>query len=160
MIRNVKDDDLEALLAYNEAAVPHVNSIPIEELMWYKQHAVYFWVAEIESKVAGFLIVLAPGLQYDSENYIWFSEAYPSFAYVDRIVIAEFARGKGFGKALYQKLFEEAGSFTERVTCEVNTFPPNPESLSFHKVMGFKEVGQQETEGGTKTVSLQAKELN
>ena len=30
------------------------------------------------------------------------------------------------------------------MTCEVNITPPNPNSMLFHKHMGFKKVGTQE----------------
>ena len=159
VIRAVEDGDLSQLLELNEAAVPHVNSIPLEEMEWFKEHARFFWVAEVNDRIAGLLIVLAQGIPYRSVNYQWFSNAYTSFAYVDRIIVSETARGEGVGKALYQKLFEESRSFTDIVACEVNIEPPNPRSLKFHSSMGFSEVGKQRTERDTKTVSLLIKNL-
>ena len=38
--------------------------------------------------------------------------------------------------------------------CEVNVRPRNDTSLEFHRSIGFREVGQHDTDGGTKTVSL------
>ena len=38
--------------------------------------------------------------------------------------------------------------------CEVNVRPRNEASLLFHHSIGFREVGQQDTDGGKKTVSL------
>jgi predicted GNAT superfamily acetyltransferase len=38
--------------------------------------------------------------------------------------------------------------------CEVNVRPRNDVSLEFHHTVGFREVGQQDTDGGKKTVSL------
>ena len=46
------------------------------------------------------------------------------------------------------------------MTCEVNLRPPNPGSMAFHRAMGFDEVGTQNTEGGSKTVSLLVKRLD
>ena len=40
--------------------------------------------------------------------------------------------------------------------CEVNVRPRNDASLRFHHSIGFREVGQQDTDGGNKTVSLLA----
>ena len=40
--------------------------------------------------------------------------------------------------------------------CEVNVRPRNDASLHFHHSIGFREVGQQDTDGGAKTVSLLA----
>jgi hypothetical protein len=42
------------------------------------------------------------------------------------------------------------------VTAEVNMEPPNPGSLAFHHRLGFREVGQQDTYGGSVRVSLLA----
>jgi predicted GNAT superfamily acetyltransferase len=38
--------------------------------------------------------------------------------------------------------------------CEVNVRPRNDASLEFHQSIGFREVAQQDTDGGNKTVSL------
>jgi predicted GNAT superfamily acetyltransferase len=43
--------------------------------------------------------------------------------------------------------------------CEVNVRPRNETSLAFHEAIGFREVGQQDTDGGTKRVSLLALDL-
>ena len=40
----------------------------------------------------------------------------------------------------------------ERVVCEVNTIPPNPESDALHAALGFVEVGTASIHGGSKTV--------
>ena len=52
-----------------------------------------------------------------------------------------------------------AGS-TPWLLCEVNVRPLNAGSLRFHHRIGFTEVGQQDTDGGRKTVSLLAKPLS
>ena len=43
--------------------------------------------------------------------------------------------------------------------CEVNVKPRNEGSLRFHHRLGFREVGQQDTEGGAKRVSMLAKPI-
>lgn len=153
-IRTVQISDLSAIFAMNEAAVPHVNSIPLSGLERFTKISSYFMVVEDEAAhPVGFMIVLEPGVEYDSLNYQYFSETYRAFDYVDRIVIDETVRGKGYGSALYNYLMEH--STQPRITCEVNIYPPNPDSLKFHRKLGFKEIAQQQTEGGKKTVSLQ-----
>lgn len=44
--------------------------------------------------------------------------------------------------------------------CEVNLRPRNDPSREFHEAIGFREVGQQDTDGGDKRVSLMALELH
>src|ERR1035437_2646288 len=77
-----------------------------------------------------------------SRNILWFCARYPRFVYVDRIVVASSARGRGCARRLYRDLFEYAvRAGHERVVCEVNISPPNPASNAFHAALGFVEVG-------------------
>jgi predicted GNAT superfamily acetyltransferase len=72
---------------------------------------------------------------------------------VDRIVVAASARGRGCARRLYHDLFAHAlRAGHERVVCEVNSNPPNPESDAFHASLGFVEVGAASVYGGSKTV--------
>ena len=157
MIRDVKEQDLEAVLALNEAAVPHVNSIPMAQLETFRQEAAYFRVALVDGAVAACLVGLTPDADYGSLNFQWFKARYDDFAYVDRIAVAEYARRLGLGSALYAD-FE--GRFTGRVprlACEVNLEPPNEVSMAFHRRHGFVQVGTQPADG--KIVALLVKEL-
>src|SRR4051812_2035101 len=43
---------------------------------------------------------------YASPNFQWFRARYPRFVYVDRIVVAPSARGRGYARLLYRDLFE------------------------------------------------------
>ncbi|MFT5102259.1 MAG: putative GNAT superfamily acetyltransferase [Planctomycetaceae bacterium] len=161
-------DDIPAFLLLNNLALPHVNELDEDALgrlivqSWYCKRV--FREDNQETTAAeemlGFLMVLTSGQPYESLNYRWFSDRYDQFAYVDRIVVAEASRGSGFAARLYEDLFESARlEGLQRVCCEVNLVPPNPGSLAFHAKLGFVEVGQQETEGGSKKVSLLIKEL-
>jgi predicted GNAT superfamily acetyltransferase len=90
---------------------------------------------------------------YDSPNFFWFRARHPRFVYVDRIVVAASARGRGCARRLYHDLFAHAlRAGHERVVCEVNSNPPNPESDAFHASLGFVEVGAASVYGGSKTV--------
>lgn len=153
-VRNADVGDLPTLLAINEAATPHVNSIPLAQLQWFHQHASYFRVAVLDDAMAGLLIALTPGLDYDSLNYRWFERRYESFVYVDRIITADWARQRGVGRTLYADLFAFCEPIAPVITCEVNLEPRNDGSLAFHREFGFTEVGTQRTEGGSKLVSL------
>jgi uncharacterized protein len=90
---------------------------------------------------AGFVIIIGPGQSYDSFNYRWFSERYPRFSYLDRVVVRAEARGKGVGRALYERVFADArGAGFPFVGLEVNVDPPNPASDAFHAALGFQSI--------------------
>ena len=88
---------------------------------------------------------------YDNMNFQWFKVRYPRFVYIDRVVVAPAARGRGLARALYQTLFVRAAGY-ERVVCEVNQAPPNPASDAFHASLGFERVGRAVLPGAGKTV--------
>ena len=155
----VASKDLVTLLDLNEAAVPHVNSISLEDFGWFVDKAAYFRVARLDGGIAGFLIALMPGTSYGSSNYRWFCARYPKFVYIDRIVIAERARRFGVGRLLYDDVAAFALQTAPLLTCEVNIRPHNEASLKFHERLGFVNAGFQDTENGTKTVSLMTKKL-
>ncbi|NVJ98680.1 MAG: GNAT family N-acetyltransferase [Alphaproteobacteria bacterium] len=107
-----------------------------------------------------FLIAFDEKAQYDSPNFLWFRERYPSFAYIDRVITAEAARGKGYARTLYEDLFATARKAGKpAITCEVNIDPPNPGSDAFHARMGFVEVGNAILKNG-KMVRYMAKRLS
>ena len=121
-----------------------------------------FQTVEVDGTPAAFLIALREGLaDYWSENYKWFSSQYPSFLYVDRIVIDEPFRRLGLGQKLYEGVFARASEAgLPVVTAEVDIEPVyNDASIRFHEAMGFEEVGQQIIRGGSIKVSLRAKTL-
>lgn len=152
IIRPVQSSDLLHIHILNESVLPHVNSIPISDFEEFMRISSFFLVIEQSKEIIGFIIVLGPGQNYDSENYKYFCKHFLSFDYVDRIVIAENVRGKGFGSKLYQHLFQI--SKEDLISCEVNIKPPNAKSITFHQMHGFKEIDQQYSENGKKYVSL------
>ncbi len=156
-IRLIRKNDLASVSVLNEKAIPHVNSLTLDELEWFMKKSQLFVVAEEENTVVGYMIVLGPGIEYESLNYKYFVAHYKSFDYVDRIVVADSHKGKGIGTALYKYLNDNSTS--KFVTCEVNLIPPNPLSIKFHENKGFKEVARQKSEGGKKMVSLRVKNL-
>lgn len=156
----LKPADAGAILAINNAAVPNVNEVTEAELAALIEMSGLTVALKDGGTLLGFALTLLPGAGYASENYHFFSERYDRFVYVDRIVVAEHARDRGIGARLYDLIGEYAAERgIPRVLCEVNLEPPNPGSLRFHKRIGFVEVGQQRTKGGTYLVSLLAKEF-
>jgi predicted GNAT superfamily acetyltransferase len=99
------------------------------------------------------------GSSYASENYRWFTQKYPRFAYVDRVAVQDSARRLGIASMLYEDFIAGMPADIPVLTCEVNTLPPNPGSLRYHERHGFEIVGHQKTEGGTKEVALLVKDL-
>ena len=91
---------------------------------------------------------------YDSPNFLWFRSRFARFVYVDRVVVAAGARGRGYARRLYAELFAEArGAGHRQVVCEVNADPPNPGSDAFHAALGFRVVGSAHLADRGKTVS-------
>jgi predicted GNAT superfamily acetyltransferase len=81
----------------------------------------------------------------------------PQFLYIDRVVVAAPARGRGLGAALYDDIIALAAAHgVPRLTCEFDIDPPNAASEGFHARYGFREVGRQRLASG-KQVSLQAR---
>ena len=96
-----------------------------------------------------FLIAFDQDAAYDSPNFLWLRARHRRFVYVDRIVTAPAARGRGHAAGLYETLFERArGAGHDQVLCEVNLDPPNPGSDAFHARMGFGEIGRAVLPGG------------
>ncbi len=153
--------DLPAVVELNNAAYPAVPIFDLRQMADLVSQATQAVVAVRDGTVLGFLITIGPDSAYDSENYVYFTKraetAGTRCLYIDRIVLAEEARGAGLGRRLYETVFTLAAEKgLGEVTCEVNIEPPNPESLAFHARMGFERVGEQSTKGGAFVVALLA----
>jgi predicted GNAT superfamily acetyltransferase len=154
-LRPVTAADLPGLAALNDAAVPAVNLLGLEGARAHVPRCDLALVAEADGDIVGFVLAIAPGADYASENYRWFAEHLPGSLYVDRIVVAPAAHGRGVGRALYMAVDARARELgLGHVTCEVNLQPPNPRSLAFHERLGFTRVGEQATKGGSVVVAL------
>jgi predicted GNAT superfamily acetyltransferase len=164
-IRDLTAGDLDAVLALNNDNVPAVSALDGAELARLFGLTSVALAADLHGLFAGFCLVMPPGVDYTSVNYTWFGDhadglGYGSFAYLDRVAIAPDARRHGVGRAVYAHLLTNlAAAAVPVLFCEVNVRPRNDASLSFHAALGFREVGQQDTDGGTKRVSLLAREL-
>ena len=159
-VREATELDRAAIVEMNNAAVPAVNALTHSTLSHLHQESDSLLVVGFQDRIAGFLLLLpGPGAQYESVNYRWFSDRYPSFLYVDRIVIDVEFRGHGLGTTLYQHSYEMGAGRFPVLCAEVNTRPRNEGSLRFHRRHGFGEVGEQDTEQGTKRVVLLSRDL-
>jgi uncharacterized protein len=96
-----------------------------------------------DGTLCGFLIGMAPGSAYDSPNYRWFNDRMDTFAYIDRVVVAPAAQGRGVARRLYAAFADHADRHRlGPLVCEVNLTPPNPASDAFHAALGFTEAGR------------------
>ena len=159
IIRDVEDQDLDAVLTLNQSEVPHVGSVDLQEMQWFASNADYFRVVMNGDKLAAFLVGLRPGTEYRSPNYRWFCDRYDDFAYVDRVAVAGFGRRHGLASRLYEDFATKVPVSVEIMTCEVNIRPPNESSMRFHERLGFLQVGSQMTEEGNKEVAMLVRNL-
>ncbi len=158
-IRDVRDNDLDAVMALNNGAGQGILPLDASQIRFFMREAEYFRVAEMDGEVIGFLIGVLPEAPYTSSNFLWFRERYPRFLYVDRIVVAGSRRGAGLGRIFYADVTSYAEVRVPLLCCEVFLEPRNDAALLFHGTYGFQEVGQHAmTESGRK-VSMLVKEL-
>ena len=137
----LSSEDLDQIWAINQENIPEVGTIPdlerLNKLIEWSSHII---VAR-SNEIAGFILLMREGLDYDSLNYHFFNiKEYP-FLYVDRVAIKDGHRRQGLGSKIYEKTIEIAKDLGVITCCEVNTLPRNDPSLAFHKSFGFKEVG-------------------
>jgi hypothetical protein len=146
-----------ALLALNNAHAEELSWLAPERLQKLVGQA---FLALIIGRAEAFLLAFDQDADYDSPNFLWFRARFPRFIYVDRVVVAPAARGRGHARRLYEALFEAAAKAGhDRVVCEVNRKPPNPASDAFHEGLGFSELGSASIHGGSKTVRYLARFL-
>jgi predicted GNAT superfamily acetyltransferase len=155
-LREVEEADLDDVLHLNEASVPEVGSVDLEQMRWFANNAAYFTVALRDGQFAGFLIGLRPGTAYASPNYRWFCDRYDDFGYIDRVAIAGNARRLGLATRLYRDFEAKLPADARVLTCEVNLVPPNESSMRFHEGLGFRIVGTQTLNNGRKKVAMMA----
>ena len=160
VVRAARLEDFGAIVALNAAVVQQTSPMDLVRLRELAQLSSYHKVAEIDGRVAAFLLALREGAPYQNDNYTWFAARFAQFLYVDRIVVGADFAGLKIGRRLYQDLFDFARSHgVKAITCEYNVNPPNPASQRFHDTFGFRELGRQWVADGTKRVSLQVAEV-
>ena len=155
VVRDVREHELDSVLALNNAAGPAILPLDATRLRYFFERAEYFRVAERDGSMAGFLIGMGSDSDHDSSNFRWFRERYPSFFYIDRIVVASRRRGGGVGRAFYADIQSYAELRYPQIACEVFIEGSNDPVLLFHGSFGFREVGQHVmTETGVRAAML------
>ena len=146
MIRAAREDDIGWILALSARHETETSPLDADKL---RAMMAASWATHVFDDRGGYLIVFDETGAYDSVNFRWFCARYPTFLYVDRIVVAETARGEGRARRFYEDLTERArGAGFPLIACEVNLAPPNPGSDAFHAKLGFHEVGRAELDAG------------
>ncbi len=145
--------DIDAILALNKEHEVETSPLDRDALIRLLDYA--FHSATADAGKDGFLIAFDENAEYESANFRWFKSRFDRFVYVDRVVVAAHARGRGLARKFYAALFDRARAAGHiRVVCEINLDPPNPKSVAFHAALNFVEVGKTVLENG-KTVSYQ-----
>lgn len=148
------------------AAVLALNNAHAEELSFQtpKQFAQLIAAAShVRAEAQGLALIVAfdAACRYDNPNFDWLKQRFPNFYYIDRVVVSALARGRGLARRFYAGLEERARQEgRERLVCEINSNPPNPQSDAFHLALGFRPVGSQDLAGRGKTVRYWAKDLS
>lgn len=135
MIRDIAAADLPALLALNNAEEAAVNALTLEE---FSAQVAASLSARMTADGAGFLVAFGAETPVQGPNHGWFVARGGRFAYIDRIVVAPAARGRGVARALYEDLAARGLP----LACEVNVEPPNPQGQAFHAKLCFLPVGE------------------
>ena len=162
-IRDVREHELDSVLALNNAAGPAILPLDAARLRRFYAGADYFRIAERDGMLAGFLVGFGPDSGHDSSNFRWFRERYPDFFYIDRIVVASRRRGGGVGRALYADVQSHAELRHPVLACEVFLDAGSDPALLFHGSFGFQEIGQHvmpaDGDASGPRASMQLKEL-
>jgi predicted GNAT superfamily acetyltransferase len=154
--RDATRADWAQLLALNLASVEALSPLDEDRLEFILSLTHRSLVVDCNGEVVAFALALAPGTAYDSRNYRWFGDRLERFLYLDRVVVAEPFRRRGFGARIYDAMEAAAVPF-DRMVCDVNVRPPNHGSLAFHAARGYREIGRLTHPG--KVVALMSKEL-
>ncbi len=160
LIRDADEGDVAAIVALNESKVRHTSPMDADRTRQLASLSAYHRVATLDGRVVAFLLAMRGGADYRNDNFAWFTDRYPDFLYVDRIVVDAAAQGHRLGSRLYADLFafaREQG--IPRITCEFNVVPSNEPSRLFHERHGFVEAGRQWLDDGRKQVSMQVAEI-
>lgn len=138
--RDVLADDLPALLALNNA---HAQALSWQEPDAFAGLIAMACFAQTCGQADALLVALDQDARYDNANFAWLAARLDRFVYIDRVVVADHAQGRGLAGALYAALKQWARAHRhERLVCEINLEPPNPASVAFHERQGFTQIGQ------------------
>lgn len=133
------------MLSINERSRPEVAALDPTELARLMSLGGLHLVAEAGDRtVVGYALAFANGDPYDGEEFQHFTARLRQpFIYIDQVAAVQDRQRQGIGRKLYAALAEHAKARSiTTLCCEVNTSPPNPVSLEFHRRLGFEQFDQ------------------
>lgn len=160
-IRPLVETDAPRVLRINSDAHPRVARLDDAELRRLCALPNHHLVAEdINSLLVGYVLAFDREAAYDGEEFRKFRVMSPGpYIYIDQVAVAKASKGLGVGRALYgavEAIARREGM--QALCCEVNTVPPNPESMAFHAALSFLRVGSLATLDG-REVELLLKDI-
>ena len=154
MIREMTHSDFDSIVHLNQNALEGVGPLDNESLSLLVKMSNQALVAEDDGDIAGFVITLPPGAEYDSSRYRWFEDKLvDDYVYLDRIVVSDEHRRKGVASKLYEEIEGDAP-----VALEV--YETNDVSLAFHESRGFEEIGALTHDGKTNLMLVREPDEN
>lgn len=104
-LRPALPEDFPSVLTLNEESVRFLSPLSPQRLAALDREAALHVVIERAGRVVAFLLAFREHANYDSVNYRWFELGYPSFLYIDRVVVGQNARTHGAVSLLYMRAF-------------------------------------------------------
>jgi predicted GNAT superfamily acetyltransferase len=144
MIRDMTHQDFDSIVDLNQNALEGVGPLDNESLsLLVKMSDQALVVDHGDGDIAGFVITLPPGAEYDSSRYRWFEDKLvDNYVYLDRIVVSDDHRREGVASRLYDQVEGE-------LPIALEVYDTNDVSLAFHESRGFEEVGALTSNGTT-----------
>ena len=157
--KDINNNDFKEIIALNTRFESYLSPLSNSKLLFLLKESIFAKSIRVKQKLIGFLITIPPNSVYNSINYNWFNKKYNSFIYIDRVCISHEFQRHGLGQYFYDELKSNFKKNTKRMVCEVNIFPRNRISESFHMSYGFKEIGKLRSKNSLKVVSLKSYEF-
>jgi predicted GNAT superfamily acetyltransferase len=153
--------DATAVQRLNVAARPGVRPLDVDELSRLMGLSDLHLVAEREKgEIVGYVLVFSHRSAYDGEAFTEFRRMLGRpFLYVGQIAVSGRERRRGVARVLYGAV--EAGAVRAGVgvlCCEVDAFAASPDSMAFHRSMGFHGRGALRT-SDDRTVELMVRRV-
>lgn len=143
LLERLRQDDRVDVLALNERHQHLTAPMDVDRLVLLDTVGTVE-VIRADHRFAGFVITMASGAAYDSGNFGWFAQRYAAFGYLDRIVVREDFRRRGLAGLVYDAIEARTARLAPLLALDVNSDPPNVESLAFHVGRGYEQVGERE----------------